>query len=126
MAYNLLVVEDQRALREAIKILLEAHHFNVLAAATGNEALSIMENNCVDLILCDMSLPDISGHDVLKKVRVSENLKYKPFIFLTAYADAAEIKTAMDEGADDYITKPFSTKDLVRTINEKLETFSNA
>ena len=118
--HRILVIEDEKALREAVNIILGFNDLVALTAADGKEAMNILANEHVDLILCDISLPDISGHKILKHVRGSKDLFRIPFFFLTAIADSVDVRKGMNNGADDYIIKPFASKDLVHTIKCRL------
>ena len=117
---RILLIEDERELRNALKLILEMNKFTVYAAQNGLEGLSMLNENVVDIIICDINLPDITGHDIIDAVR-SDKQHYKlPFIFLTAYADERDIRKGMNEGADDYLTKPFSANELVAAIKAQL------
>ncbi len=118
---RILVIEDESELGKALKIILELNMFDVFVAENGNEALAILANNQVDLVLCDINLPDMSGYDILTIVRSNNKLEGMPFIFMTAFADDAEIQSGLKAGASAYLTKPFTSKELVATIKKRLE-----
>ncbi len=119
---KILLIEDEVSLLESLVIILEASGLDTLTASNGRNGLDLLRKNVdsIDLILCDINLPDINGYDILKEVK-ADNLLYKiPFIFLTAYADEKDIRIGMNMGADDYMTKPFSAKELINTINARI------
>jgi CheY-like chemotaxis protein len=119
---KILLIEDEVNLLESLVIILEASGLETISASNGRQGLNLLrsETNSIDLILCDINLPDVNGYDILKEVK-ADNVLYKiPFIFLTAYADEKDIRIGMNMGADDYMTKPFSAKELIKTINSRI------
>ncbi|MEI8280279.1 MAG: response regulator [Bacteroidota bacterium] len=120
---TILLIEDELALQESLKMIIEAYGFISITASNGVEAFNILQNdaNKISLILCDINLPDISGYDIIKVVKDDPILHKIPFLFLTAYADEKDVRHGMNLGADDYLTKPISAKDLIITINSRLE-----
>lgn len=110
---NILVVDDEKKIVEVIKSYLENSGFSVTTAHAGNEALDLYEKTQPDLIILDLMLPDISGEDICKKIRKISNV---PIIMLTAKVEEENILNGLDIGADDYITKPFSPKQLVARV----------
>lgn len=119
---TILLIEDEQKLLESLETMLEAFGFKTISSATGTGGLELLAQSHKDisLILCDINLPDINGYEVLGKVK-SSKLFYKiPFIFLTAYADEKDVRTGMDLGADDYLTKPFTSKQLIKTISARI------
>ncbi len=119
----ILLIEDEKALRDSLKTIIEMSNYNTLEAENGVIGLSILadKSNKIDLILCDINLPDISGYDILKLVKNDPDRYNIPFLFLTAYADEKDVRNGMNLGADDYLTKPFAAKDLIKAINSRLE-----
>ena len=119
---NILLIEDEIVLLDSLKVILQLNNYNTLPADNGVTALKILneQSNEIDLIVCDINLPDISGFDILQKIKSNSTLNSIPFIFLTAYADAKDIQKGLSLGADEYLTKPFSTKDLVNVISKRL------
>jgi len=118
---KILIIEDDKSYIENIKILLEEEDFNVTSAINGFDGIELAKNENPDLIICDIMLPDIDGHAILKELRRREKTKLIPFIFLTAKAAMSDLRTGMNLGADDYITKPFRADDLLATIKTRLE-----
>ncbi len=119
---KILLIEDEVSLLESLVIILEASGLETISASSGINGLELLRTNAdtIDVILCDVNLPDINGYEILKEVK-ADNVLYKiPFIFLTAYADEKDIRIGMNMGADDYMTKPFSAKELIKTINARI------
>jgi len=117
----ILIVEDEDEIRENLEILLGAEGYEVCSACNGLEALNKLEIKVPDLILSDIMMPQLDGVEFFQKVKENEKTKSIPFIFLTAKNDHTSLRQGMNLGADDYISKPFSTDDLLRAINVRLE-----
>ncbi len=116
----ILVVEDHQLLLEAIRDLLEVENFEVYTAANGHTALEIMEDVQPDLIVSDIMMPQMDGYTLYQKVRENPKWVRIPFIFLTARGERNDILKGKAMGAEDYITKPFDTRDLIITIRSRL------
>ncbi len=118
MSESILVVEDEKAIRKFIKINLEREGYNVLESETGEFALDIIDKEKIDLIVLDLMLPGINGNEICKKVRG----KYKDIgiIMLTAKSQDIDKIKGLEDGADDYITKPFNPKELILRIKSIL------
>ena len=110
---KILVVEDDRSVSNLITTTLKINHYTYIAASTGNEAISLCASHHPDLILLDLGLPDIDGIEVIQTVRSwSEAL----IIIISARGEDSDKITALDSGADDYLTKPFSIEELLARI----------
>jgi len=118
---TILVIDDMPNLREEITDTLIYNGFAVLGAADGIEGVQIAQTKLPDLIICDLSMPTLDGYDTLKLLQDHEATAKIPFIFLTAHADYAKRRQCMDLGADDYLTKPFTPKDLLSAIAARLK-----
>ena len=118
---KILVIEDEEAIRENILDLLEAENFEGIGAINGQVGIKLANEQIPDLILCDMMMPEVDGHGVLKALRSEPLTATIPFIFLTAKADKSDIRTGMELGADDYITKPCTPQELLKAIAIRLE-----
>ncbi|MEG3906738.1 response regulator [Microcoleus sp. w2-18bC1] len=118
---KILVIEDEEAIRENILELLEAENFEGIGAINGKLGIKLAIEQIPDLILCDMMMPEVDGHGVLKALRSEPLTATIPFIFLTAKADKVDIRTGMELGADDYITKPCTPQELLKAIAIRLE-----
>lgn len=114
MATKILIVEDEEAIRGFIKVNLKRNNFEVLEAGSGEEALNLIDEN-VDIVLLDVMLPGLNGYEVCEKVRKSH--PNMGIIILTAKGQEENRIEGLDAGADDYIVKPFSPKELLARIN---------
>src|SRR4051794_27788160 len=120
MSNNILVVEDEPAIQELIAINLEHAGHRVQRAHTAAEADAIVREVRPDLILLDWMLPDIAGTVLARRLRSDARSKDIPIIMLTARAQEQDKLDGLDAGADDYITKPFSPKELMARIKAVL------
>lgn len=118
---NLLVVEDDDLLRQTLTDMLELNHFPVRSAATATEGLALADRQPPDLIITDLNLPGMSGFELLGRLGQDEKLRAVPVIVLSARTDRASIRRGMELGAADYITKPFTEHEVLRSINARLE-----
>jgi two-component system, OmpR family, response regulator RegX3 len=107
---KVLVVEDERSLREPLIYLLEKEGYTVLAAEDGAEALKIFEAEGADIILLDLMLPEVNGNEVCRVIRQTSSV---PIIMLTAKDSEIDKVVGLEIGADDYVTKPYSTRELL-------------
>lgn len=113
---NILVVEDEDAIREMLVMVLEQADLQVTAAASAEEALRSLAENRVDLLLLDWMLPGISGVELARRLKREPGFKDLPIILLTARGEEEDKIRGLEIGADDYMTKPFSPKELVARI----------
>jgi len=110
---HMLVADDEPHIGRIIKMKLEQGPFRVTLAYDGQEAIDVLENQPdVDLVLLDLMMPNLSGLDVLARIRSNERLKHLPCIILTAAGQEAQHQKAMELGATEFLTKPFSPKKL--------------
>lgn len=117
---KILVIEDELFVRENIVDLLEAEDFEVFSTENGILGILWAQENTPDLVICDVMMPEMSGHDVLAEMREIPETSLTPFIFLTAMSDKGDIRHGMELGADDYLTKPFTRDDLLTAIDTRL------
>jgi two-component system, sensor histidine kinase and response regulator len=117
---KILVIEDEMNVRENIVELLESEDFEVFSAKDGFEGIFLAQAHSPELILCDVTMPELDGYGVLSNLRKDPDIAITPFIFLTAKAASEEIRQGMNLGADDYLTKPFSRQELLTTIKARL------
>ncbi len=110
---RVLVVEDDKRINSFYKSILEANNYDVLMAQTGTEAYSMITSQCPDVVLLDLGLPDMDGMNILKSVREWSSM---PVIVVSARTHEKDKVAALDMGADDYITKPFGTSELLARI----------
>jgi two-component system sensor histidine kinase/response regulator len=118
---KVLVIEDMESLREEIMETLVCEDFEVLGAENGTIGVKLAKEHLPDLIVCDVMMPGIDGFDTLRALRQYDLTAVIPFIFLTAKSDKIDVRQGMELGADDYITKPFATSELLTAINTRLE-----
>jgi DNA-binding NarL/FixJ family response regulator len=118
---TILIIEDQPDMRENIVTILEMEGHTVLVAGDGREGLALAREEKPDLILCDVMMPRMDGHQVLQRLRQDGTIAGTPFIFLTARGEKRDLREGMNLGADDYLTKPVCAEDLLGTITARLE-----
>lgn len=117
---TILIVDDQPALRESIALTLEAAGYQVVGAADGIEALGLLQEQPVDLILADIAMPRLNGYQLYERVRSNPRWLHIPFVFLTARALDSDIRYGKELGVDDYLTKPVQPEDLLAVVQGKL------
>ena len=114
---EILIIDDEPRIRKLLEITLESNDYRVWQAATGKEGILMAANHTPELILLDLGLPDKSGHEVLKELRTWYN---KSIIILSVQNTENDIITALDNGATDYLTKPFRTGELLARIRSSI------
>jgi two-component system, OmpR family, KDP operon response regulator KdpE len=118
MRARILVVEDEPRLLRLVRSLLQSEGYDVVAATTGEEALEVAKVEALDLVLLDLLLPGaVDGYEVCRRIRESSNV---PIIMLTARAQENDKLRGFDLGADDYLTKPFSSRELLARVKALL------
>lgn len=110
---RVLVVEDDKSIRNFFRTVLEANNYDVIMADTGAEAYSLITSRCPDVVILDLGLPDMDGMKILKNVREWSGM---PIIVVSARTHERDKVEALDLGADDYITKPFGTSELLARL----------
>jgi len=120
MPATILVVEDEPGIQQVLKFNLNQHGHDVLVAADAEAAMQLLRSALPDLILLDWMLPGQSGIDLIQRIRADGRLKGIPVIMLTARAEERDKIQGLDTGADDYITKPFSPRELMARIKAVL------
>ncbi len=118
--FTILVVEDEDAIRSMLVIVLQQYDFKVLEASDVVQAQLILDDVHPDLILLDWMLPKITGDEWTRRLKSSDNFRDLPIILLTAKGEEADKIRGLDLGADDYVTKPFSPKELISRIKAVL------
>ena len=118
---TILIIEDQPDMRENIATILEMEEFAVLEAPNGRDGLGLAREEKPDLILCDIMMPEMDGYDVLHALRQDKTIAGTPFIFLTAKGEKRDLRTGMNLGADDYLTKPVSAEELLGAVGARLD-----
>lgn len=121
MPQTILVVEDDKHINEVVTEYMKESGYIVISSADGNAALDILEQNQgINLFILDIMLPGVSGLELLGAIRGSEHHREKPVVMLTALGDESTQLLSFDALADDYVTKPFSPKILVKRVNALL------
>lgn len=120
-AYNILIVEDEKEIRDGIAIYLKNQGYNVLKAENGVEGFEIIQNEDIHLAIVDIMMPKMDGTTMIMKLRE----KYEfPVILLTAKSEEIDKILGLNIGADDYVTKPFNPMELIARVNSQLRRYS--
>jgi len=120
MSFKILIIEDEPAIREMVTVALSRADFDISAAGNATDALISIGNQIPDLILLDWMLPGTSGIDFARRLKKDDLTQKIPIVMLTARGEEADKITGLETGADDYITKPFSPRELVARIKAVL------
>jgi DNA-binding NarL/FixJ family response regulator len=117
---KILIIEDEPEMRRNITSLLRFYGYDPVAAENGRAGIEVARREKPDLILCDVMMPELDGYGVLSAMQLDAALARIPFIFLTAKGEKDDLRSGMNLGADDYLTKPVVNADLVRAIESRL------
>lgn len=120
---RIFLVEDDKEIAKNLSLLLRSEGFIIIHAPTQREATAMLAENKFDLALVDISLPDGNGFAVCTEIKQTQNI---PVIFLTASGDEASVVTGLNMGADDYITKPFRSRELIARIGTAFRKFGRS
>ncbi len=115
---KVLVVDDDPYILMSLEFLMKKNGYDVLVARNGIEALALVDKQKPDVILLDIMMPDVDGYEICKYIKKSDKLKHTKVVFMSAKTKETDIQKGYDLGAALYITKPFSTRDLVKKIKE--------
>jgi len=118
---KILVIEDETETRDNLVLMLEMEGFKPVSAPNGKLGVATAKRELPDVILCDVSMPELDGYGVLEALRADDRTVSIPFIFLTAKTDKKDLRTGMNLGADDYLTKPASAEEVLSAINARLD-----
>lgn len=118
--YNILICDDERDIVSALKIYLEAEGYNTFTAFNGKEALSVLSERDIHLVLMDIMMPELDGISAMVKIRESSNV---PVILLTAKGEDTDKVLGLNVGADDYITKPFNPVEMLARVRSQLRRY---
>lgn len=118
--YNILVVDDDKEIVNAIDIYLKKEGYNVLKAYNGKQALEVIEKNEIHLVILDIMMPEKDGIETLEEIR---NDKTLPVILLSAKSEDYDKIGGLNAGADDYITKPFNPLELIARVNSNIRRY---
>lgn len=116
---RILVIEDEPEMLRNMLTILKMEGYKTLSAENGKIGLEIANRERPDMILCDVMMPELDGYGVLEALRASEETMAIPFLFLTARAEKQDLRTGMNLGADDYLTKPVDADDLLAAIQTR-------
>ena len=120
---KILVIEDEKSIARFISTILTANGYEAMRAASGAEAMSMISSHCPDLVILDLGLPDMDGLDILRQLRSWSTL---PVVVVSARSHEQDKVSALDLGADDYLTKPFSVDELLARVRANLRRSSMA
>lgn len=120
MNTNILIVEDDDALRRLLTYTLEREGYETLAAARGDEALQNVEDDCPDLLIVDWMVPGVSGVELCRRLRGRKKTRTIPLLMLTARGEERDRIRGLETGADDYVSKPFSMAELIARVRALL------
>lgn len=118
---KILIIEDEQETRDNLVLMLEMEGFHPLSAPNGRDGVALAKRLLPDVILCDVSMPEMDGHAVLEALRADETTVSIPFIFLTARGSKKDLRTGMNLGADDYLTKPASAEEVLAAVQARLD-----
>jgi two-component system, NtrC family, response regulator AtoC len=122
---RILVVDDDPVLLQNVSELLTEEGYEVISASNGADAVALAKARAPDLMVCDIAMPGMDGHEVLSTLRAHSATSHLPFIFLSARAERNEVRAGMNLGADDYVTKPFQLVELLEAIRARLRRVSS-
>lgn len=115
---KILIVDDDPNILLSLEFLMRKSGYDVLIARNGTEAFELLNENCPDLTLLDIMMPDVDGYEICKHIKSTKKLKHGKVVFLSAKTKESDIQKGYKLGAELYVTKPFSTKELVKKIEE--------
>lgn len=123
---RILVTDDDAKLRRQFRALLELEGYVVLEARNGREGVELARRERPDLMICDVTMPEMNGHRVLETLRNEPATAHLPFIFLTGWGERDDLRTGMNLGADDYLVKPVEPADLIAAVRARLRRTESA
>lgn len=118
--HKILVIDDEEDYRNVITMALQSADFEIISATNGLDGLAAAKIYAPDLILCDVNMPKMDGHTLLKMLKEESEFAGIPFIFLTGNSGKSDLRKGMQLGADDYLTKPFTTEELITAVEARL------
>lgn len=120
MKPKILVVDDSPTIRKFITIALKVKGFEILSASDGMEALELLPNESIDLVITDLNMPNIDGFNLIERIRTNDNFQDTPIIVMSNLSDAEDIQRAMNLGANSYIVKPFDQNNITKEVAKYL------
>ena len=121
MSASILVIDDNKDIRENTAEILDLAGYKTFMAENGKKGVEIALKEKPSLIVCDIMMPELDGYGVLHLIRKNEDTEHIPFIFLTAKTERNDFRKGMEMGADDYITKPFEDIELLNAVEIRLK-----
>lgn len=120
MKPKILVVDDSPTIRKFISIALKVKGFEIISAGDGMEALELLPNDSVDLVITDLNMPNIDGFNLIERIRTNENYQNTPIIVMSNLSDSEDIQRAMNLGANSYLIKPFDQNNITKEVAKYL------
>lgn len=117
---KILVIEDEKDALENICKILELEGYKPIAALNGDQGIELILKEKPDLVICDLGMPGTNGYEVLEEVKKNSKISTIPFIFLTAYSNKDNVVKGLELGAQDYISKPFDSRELIIRAKNQL------
>ena len=117
---KILVIDDEARLRSHFAALLSLEGYQVIEARNGREGVDCARRELPDLVVCDITMPEMNGHRVLETLRAETATAHLPFIFLTGWGEKDDVRAGMNLGADDYLVKPVVPEDLITAVRSRL------
>lgn len=118
---KILVVDDDPYILMSLEFLMKKNGFDVMVARNGTEALDLVEKQVPDIVLLDIMMPDVDGYAICKHIKNSKKLKDAKVVFMSAKSKETDIRKGYDLGASLYVTKPFSTRQLLKQVQELIQ-----
>jgi DNA-binding response OmpR family regulator len=115
---KVLVVDDDPYILMSLEFLMKKNGYDVMVARNGTEALDLVEKQLPNIVLLDIMMPDVDGYEICRHIKKTPKLKHTKVVFMSAKTKEADIQKGYDLGAALYITKPFSTRELTKQINQ--------
>ena len=117
---KILIADDEPNILLSLEFLMKKSGYEVFIARDGKEAMDILVNNKISLVVLDIMMPEVDGYQICKYIKGTNSLKHVKVVFISAKTKDIDVAKGLSLGADDYITKPFSTRFLMNRINELL------
>ncbi len=123
---RILVIDDDAKLRQQCVEVLRFEGYEVAEARNGREGVERAKQSVPDLVLCDITMPEMNGHRVLEALRAEPRTAHVPFVFLTGWSEKEDVRTGMNLGADDYLVKPMMPAELAAAVRARLQRAAKA
>lgn len=120
------MIDDEAKLRKQFAALLSAEGFSVIEALNGRDGVELARRERPDLVVCDITMPEMNGHRVLETLRQEAATAHLPFIFLTGWGEKDDVRAGMNLGADDYLVKPVDPDDFIAAVQARLRRAADA